>query len=136
MLLSEINCVNVNVNVNTIFQEINFCNSIIINKPGTMFYTCIINHLYQFVIFNPWKIMWNWIAFYWNFFVIWLGLIIVTRNGKIVWKQGWTGHSTRLCWKPSYTRTHSSLPCIKIQTNENARLLRLFVNSHITFLCD
>ena len=39
---------------------------------------------------------------------------IVTRNGKTVWKQGQMGRSTHLCWEPSYTRTHSSLPCVKI----------------------
>ena len=34
---------------------------------------CLITHvglLIQFVIFNPWKVTWNWIAFYQNSFVI------------------------------------------------------------------
>ena len=31
--------------------------------------------------------------------------IIVTRNGKIVWKHEQTGRSTHLCWEPSYTRS-------------------------------
>ena len=30
---------------------------------------------YQFVIFNPWKVPWNWIAFYQNSFVIAPGLL-------------------------------------------------------------
>ena len=33
---------------------------------------------------------------------------------EIVWKHGWTGSSMHLCWEPSYTRTHSSLPGIKM----------------------
>ena len=28
-----------------------------------------------FVIFNSWKVPWNWIAFYWNFFVMSSGLM-------------------------------------------------------------
>ena len=31
--------------------------------------------LYQFVIFNPWKVSWNWIAFYQNSFVLSSGLL-------------------------------------------------------------
>ena len=33
------------------------------------------NVLNQFLILHPWKIPWNWIAFYWNSFVISLGLM-------------------------------------------------------------
>ena len=33
------------------------------------------NVLNQFLILHPWKVPWNWIAFYWNSFVISLGLM-------------------------------------------------------------
>ena len=33
---------------------------------------------------------------------------------RIVWNTGRTGRSTHLCWEPSWTRTHSSLPGIKM----------------------
>ena len=43
-----------------------------------------------------------------------LHAIIETRKGKLVWKQGRTDRSTYLCWEICYTRTHSSLPGIKM----------------------
>ena len=55
----------------------------------------------QFVIFNPWKVPWNWIAFYQNSFVISPGLLYhlirrntgrlaneaITSNPIVSWKQ-------------------------------------------------
>ena len=57
---------------------------------------------------------------------------IVTRNGKIVWKHGpRTGRSTHLCWQPSYTRTHSSLLGIEMQTNQRAGQRGLFMDPYL-----
>lgn len=45
---------------------------------------------------------------------------IVTRNGQSE-NSDQMGRSTRLCWQPSYTKTHSSLPWIKIQIKQKSR---------------
>ena len=50
-----------------------------------------------------------------------LALIIVTRNGRAIWNTGRTDRSTFLCSEPSYTRTHSSLLSVKIETTQRAR---------------
>ena len=45
--------------------------------------TTLLQDTFQFVTFNPWKVLWNWIAFYQNSFVIspgcyisWLDVIL------------------------------------------------------------
>ena len=43
---------------------------------------------------------------------------------------GRTGRSTHLCCEPSYTTTCSSLPGIKIQTNQSAGQRGLFMDSY------
>ena len=37
----------------------------------------------QFVIFNPWKVLWNWIAFYQNSFVTSPGLLITLLDATL-----------------------------------------------------
>ena len=46
------------------------------------------------------------------------------------------GGPMRLCWERSCSGTHSSLPCMKIKTNKNAGLLRLFVNVLTSYVID
>ena len=43
---------------------------------------------------------------------------------------------TCLCWEPSYTRIHSSLPCIKISAHTKTGLLRLWTLIWPYYVCD
>ena len=52
------------------------------------------------------------------------------RNGRLSGNTGQTGRSTHLCGEPSYTKTHSSLPGIKMYTNQRAGQRELFMDPY------
>ena len=48
----------------------------------------------QFVIFNPWKVPWNWITFYQNYFVIPLGFLyhLIRRDSGRLANEAFTSN--------------------------------------------
>ena len=64
-----------------------------------------------------------------NFNLIFSTSTKVTRN-RSSGNTDRTGHSTHLCWEPSYTRTYSSLPGIKMETNQRSEHRGLFMDSY------
>ena len=79
-----------------------FPNNLLINanlinaKKCYQWYLLIDASLIQFIIFNPWKVPWNWIAFYQNSFVMPPGLLyqlIRCNSGQLV-NEAFTSNPT------------------------------------------
>ena len=68
-----VNISSISISKNQPLNLLSFVSRIVVNKFLKI----------QFVIFNPWKVPWNWIAFYQNYFVISPGLLFTWLEATV-----------------------------------------------------